>query len=100
MTRSVLLLSLAAALGLASAASAQPQQEQAPATVTVASESAGGKTAVTGDPNRRICKAVKITGTRLGKGKICRTAGEWAEQTAQTRQNLEKAQTQTGLKGN
>ena len=100
MTRSVLLLSLAAALSLSSAASAQQQaQEQAP-TALAASEASGAKTAATGDPNRRICKTVKVTGTRLGKAKVCRSAMEWSEQTAQNRQGLERAQTQAGLKGN
>ena len=98
MTRSVLLLSLAAALSLTSAASAQ-EQAQAQA-VPMASQSSGAKTALTGDPNRRICKTIKVTGTRLGKAKVCRSAMEWSEQTAQSRQDLEKAQTQTPLKGN
>lgn len=97
MMRGVLLFSFAAALSLSGAASAQSQEQAA---ATVASDAATAKTAITGDPNRRVCKAVKITGTRLGKGKVCRTAAEWAEQTTQTRQDLEKAQTQTGLKGN
>ena len=104
MTRSVLLLSLAAALSFTSAASAQQQaqaqeQEQAQTALTT-SEASGAKTALTGDPNRRICKTIKVTGTRLGKSKVCRSAVEWSEQTAQNRQGLERAQTQAGLKGN
>ena len=100
MTRSVLLLSLAAALSLTSAASAQEQEQVQVQTALAASPSSGAKTALTGDPNRRICKTTKVTGTRLSKAKICRTAVEWSEQTVQNRQDLEKAQTQTPLKGN
>lgn len=35
-----------------------------------------------GDPNRRICREKTITGSRLAKSKVCRTAREWADLNA------------------
>lgn len=38
-----------------------------------------------GDPDRRVCRVQEVTGSRLQKGKRCRTAREWAEVDLQTR---------------
>ena len=92
MVRGVWLIPLAGALCAASVASAQvstaADAKPAPKTTAPAATAA----VATGDPNRRVCKAVTTTGTRLGKAKICRTAREWAEQTDQDRRSLERMQ--------
>lgn len=41
-------------------------------------ESAPGEKAQPADPNRKICKTQKATGSRLAKRKICLTSVEWA----------------------
>ena len=95
MSRSV--MTLAMVLGLCAAPAAalagfDPAQQPA--------QARGEDSVLTGDPNRRVCKSVTVTGSRLGKTKVCKTAREWADQTVQTRQNLERSQNQGALKGN
>ena len=46
-----------------------------------------------GDPNRKICKALGPTGTRLAKARICKTAREWSEQQYEHKHQLERIQT-------
>ena len=86
----VLFLSLAAALVAASAASAQTVSS-----VTRADPAAepAPRSAKMGDPDRRDCKTLTPTGSRLGRAKICKTAREWAEQEYEHRKDLERLQT-------
>jgi hypothetical protein len=44
------------------------------------------------DPSRRICETIKITGSRLGRQRVCMTAAEWSEERRQTRQGVERLQ--------
>ena len=43
------------------------------------------------DMNRRVCKTYKITGSRLAKRKVCRTAYEWKRHEEEVRQNAQQA---------
>ena len=83
----------------AAALSAAPFAAVAEPTQPSATPEAKGA-AATGDPDRRICKTAAVTGTRLSKAKVCKTAREWDAQTAQTRQNLERNQGQGPIKSN
>jgi hypothetical protein len=87
------MIPLAGALCAASVASAQVSTTaaQTPATKAAADPAVAAALAK-GDGDKRICKAVTATGTRLGKAKICRTAREWAAQTEQDRRSLERMQ--------
>ncbi|MEL6860997.1 MAG: hypothetical protein AAGL11_04100 [Pseudomonadota bacterium] len=29
------------------------------------------------DPNRKVCKTIEVTGSRIAKKRICRTAAQW-----------------------
>ena len=75
-------VAVAAALSLSSVASAEPRQN---------ADAAGGSEAK-GDPDRRVCKSVATTGTRLGKTRVCMTAREWDAKTAEDRRSLERMQ--------
>ena len=47
------------------------------------------------DPDRVICRRHKPTGSRISE-KICMTARQWQQMTAETQRGLEKAQRTTG----
>ena len=85
-------LSVAAAFALSTtAASAQPVSS------VQRSDATKAKSAITGDPNRRVCRAVTATGSRLGRAKICKTAREWAEQQHEHQKELERIQVRPNL---
>ena len=88
----------AAVLGAPLAVSAQ--ENTAPtATAVEATQAAPGTPVAKGlDPERRVCKPIVATGSRLGKSKVCKTAREWEAQTASDRQALNRLQSQKGLK--
>ena len=50
------------------------------------------------DPNRRVCKGIAATGSRLDKVKVCKTAREWDEQKRVDRAELNRMQTQLPTK--
>ena len=49
------------------------------------------------DPNRMVCESIKITGSRLGRQRVCMTAAQWDEERRLTRQGVERLQ-QRGLR--
>ena len=51
------------------------------------------------DPNEVICERQEVLGSRLAKRKVCHTRAEWADLKLQDRQDLERAQTRRGMKG-
>lgn len=68
-------------------AAAAPAQAQAPAQTS------------TVDPNEVICEKQEVLGSRLATKKVCHTRAEWADLKLQDRQELERAQTRRGMKG-
>ena len=77
-----------AALGTSpAAAQSQPQQ---PSQVTVP------PAATPTDPV--ICEKEEVTGSRLATRKVCMTKSQWQDARSQDRMNLEKVQTQRGMK--
>ena len=50
------------------------------------------------DPDRIICRRHKPTGSRISE-KICMTARQWQQMTADTKRTLDKVQGQTGGTG-
>ena len=52
-----------------------------------------------GSPNEVVCQKLEVTGTRLGLKRVCKTRAQWADQQLQDRQEIEKVQTQRGMKG-
>lgn len=81
--------SLVAALALGLSA---PAFAQAPAAVPAPTTAAQ-------NPNEIVCQKQEETGSRLAKKKICMTRAEWADRQLQDRQELERAQTRRGMKG-
>jgi hypothetical protein len=77
-------LSLAAAAALP--ATARPAQ---PAAATAAQ---GDQAQTKGDPNRRVCKQMVPTGTRLAKGRVCKKAREWQQQRDDDKGTLNRMQ--------
>jgi invasion protein IalB len=51
------------------------------------------------DPNEVICEKQEVLGSRLASRKVCHTRAEWADLKLQDRQELERAQTRRGMKG-
>ena len=80
--------SLVAALALGLSAPAFAQAPAAPAPTTAAQ-----------NPNEIVCQKQEETGSRLAKKKVCMTRAEWADRQLQDRQELERAQTRRGMKG-
>ena len=42
--------------------------------------------------NRKICRSIEVTGSRLNKKRICMTALQWEEERRATRETIEGAQ--------
>lgn len=72
-----------------------PAMAQAPAAPSAQAQT----TAKADDPNEKICVKEEITGSRLGAKRICMTRAEWADRKLQDQQELVRAQTQRGAKG-
>lgn len=51
------------------------------------------------DPNRRVCRSTIVTGSRLGKRKVCRTAGEWRATDIANQQSIRELQRTGGHDG-
>jgi hypothetical protein len=51
------------------------------------------------DPNEIVCQRQEVVGSRLSTKKICMSRAEWADRQLQDRQELERAQTRRGMKG-
>ena len=51
------------------------------------------------DPNEVVCEKQEVTGSRLAARRVCRTRAEWAEARRLDRQEVEKVQTNRGLRG-
>ena len=82
----------AAPFAAAAQETAAPAAQEAAPKAAEAGESAAARKDL--DPNRRVCKGVVPTGSRLHKGKICKTAREWALQAETDRANLARMQKQ------
>jgi predicted secreted protein len=50
------------------------------------------------DRNQKICEKVEITGSRLAAKRVCMTRGQWEDARLQDRQEIERVQTQRGMK--
>ena len=85
----MLILSLAFAAS-AAAATAQPVRGAVAASSDEAISAPQG--VKTGDPDRRVCKLMKATGSRLARAKVCMTAREWAETQTQQQSDLDRRQ--------
>ena len=49
--------------------------------------------------NEVICEKQEVLGSRLSSRRVCHTRAEWADLKLQDRQELERAQTRRGMKG-
>ena len=56
------------------------------------------KKARNSDPNKLICETSIETGSRLARKRTCLTAAQWEEQRRQNRMDIERQQTQQGMK--
>ena len=83
---------------VASAAALLASAPAAAETAAAAAPAATGQKAA--DPNNEVvCEKQEITGSRIGSRRICMTRAKWAERRLQDRQEIEKAQTNRGMKG-
>jgi hypothetical protein len=44
------------------------------------------------DPNKRVCRTIFDTGSRLNRSRACHTQAEWEELRRQTKQKIENIQ--------
>ena len=51
------------------------------------------------DPNEVVCEKQQELGSRVAMKRICMTRAEWAERRRLDRSEIEKAQTNRGIKG-
>lgn len=65
-----------------------------------ASEGSKQQTHVTDTGERVICRTDKEIGSRVRAKRICMTAKQWAEKTAEERQFVEQRQAQRSREGN
>lgn len=49
------------------------------------------------DPDKKICERVEEIGTRLGAKRVCKTKSEWAAERAEHRNDMERAQRNSGI---
>jgi hypothetical protein len=49
--------------------------------------------------NEVVCERQAVTGSRVASRRICMTRAQWADLKLQDRQEVEKAQTRRGMKG-
>jgi invasion protein IalB len=76
---------------------AAPALAEAPAASSSHAQPATTGT-VAGDPNEVVCQKQESTGSRLARKKVCMTRAQWADRQLQDRQEIEKVQTQRGMK--
>ncbi len=55
------------------------------------------KAAKTKDPNRVICETTPVTGSRLTRRRICKTAQEWDDLRHLQKQEIQRGQMQKGV---
>lgn len=77
----------------AAATTMVPQAIPAPVTPAPATtDNSDNGTEATGDANRMICRSIAQTGSRLGRQRVCQTAGQWQQSRRDTRGAIERAQ--------
>lgn len=79
----IALATSAALLVSAGAASAQVQ------TITAKPGTVGSDGRKVKDKDGNICKVMVVTGSRMPKAKVCKTAAQWEKQSAEARRELE-----------
>ena len=67
--------------------------------VPVAAQQGTGADKKARDPNEMFCEKSPVIGSRLATKKVCMTRAEWADRRLQDRQDVERAQTMRGTKG-
>jgi len=88
------------AFALAASAAALLASTPAAAETAAAATASAATSQKPADPNNEaVCEKQEITGSRLGTRRICLTRAKWAERRLQDRQEIEKAQTNRGMKG-
>lgn len=77
-------------VALVIAAAVAPTALTAQVAPPVAPVSSAKKTSA--EAGKMVCRTLDTTGSRLGKKRECRTAAEWAEQSALDRREVERQQ--------
>ena len=64
-----------------------------------ANASANGAGAGTANPDQMICRTVRETGSMLGRSRICKTRAQWEAERRDTRQTIDRSQTNRVVRG-
>ena len=78
------------ALLLSTAASAEPSS----------SSSTGAAGATAADPNAIICRSQRETGSNLNRNRVCKTRAQWDADRRESRQIIDRIQTNRAASGN
>jgi hypothetical protein len=85
-------IATAAAFALAAPALASVQEDAAdPAVASQTEDTADAAEEAVEDRSRKICKTYTVTGSRLAKKKVCRTAYEWKLYEEETKRSMRQA---------
>ncbi len=57
------------------------------------SSNASANGAGTANPDQMICRTVRETGSMLGRNRICKTRAQWEAERRDTRQTIDRTQT-------
>jgi len=84
----------------AAASTMTPQPPVAPLTPPHSATNEDSRDEAVGDPNRTICRSVAVTGSRLGRQRVCQTAAQWQQIRRDNRRSIERAQADRPTAGN
>ena len=82
----------ALALGLAAGAPLSASAQQPANAEPPASKGSEPASQFKGDMNRRVCKTIVPTGTRLAKGRVCKKAREWLLESEESKRTINRMQ--------
>jgi hypothetical protein len=69
------------------------------AALLVASAAGAAERSKHGDPNKKVCRTISETGSRLNKTRACHTQAEWDELRRQTKAKIENIQNNRPFNG-
>ena len=59
---------------------------------TAAASESASKSAPKSDPDKVVCRLSNDTGSRLGRVRVCKTNAQWAEMRRQTKESIDRIQ--------
>jgi hypothetical protein len=70
-----------------------------PAWAEPASNASANGAGASANPDQMICRTVRETGSMLGRSRICKTRAQWEAERRDTRQTIDRSQTNRVVRG-